>query len=68
MAVAGTQPFWSSKYLLLVNVAVGEAVYLGALRALKALNEDDFELVRSLVPTGAHVLVNSAVKVLTWNG
>jgi len=65
LTVAGAQLVWSSKYLLLLYVAVGGVAYLGALRVLKALNRDDFKLVSALVPAKLHWVVDLAEKALT---
>jgi O-antigen/teichoic acid export membrane protein len=65
LAVVGAQLVWPGKLLLLLYVALGGVVYLGALRALKALNRGDFELVRGFIPAGAHVLVDLAQKILS---
>ena len=65
LAVVLAQLVWPNKLLLLLYAALGGVVYLMALRALRALNNDDFELLRGFIPARAHMLVNLAQKTLT---
>jgi len=53
------------RYLLLFYILVGGVVYVLALRILKAVNENDIQLIRTLAGPRAALIVNVIEKIFT---
>ena len=54
-----------SAYLLPVHILVGGVTYMGALRILIVVDQDDLKLVRNLLGNRATSIVNILEKILT---
>jgi len=64
MAVRLMEQIYFSPYLLPLYVFVGGTVYMIALRVMKAVKEDDMQLIRNLMGKRATPIVNILEKIL----
>lgn len=66
LAVWGIQQIHFHPYLLPIYVLIGGITYTIALRILKAVNENDIQLVRNLVGNRAPFLMNALEKIFPY--
>jgi len=65
IAVGLMEQVYFNAYLLPVYILVGGVTYMGALRILKVVDQDDLKLVRNLLGNRATFIANILEKILT---